>query len=269
MNINRDERAMREQDFHNQIAQDIVIDQLLIRESFEAPTAIENQYALSQIGNLEGKKILDLGCGAGEAAVYFASKGAVATGCDISGELLKIAQRVAKKNGVKLSILQVNAKALPYKNESFDFVFGNGVLHHVDLIPCVQEVHRVLKKGGLAIFVEPLPYNPIINIYRQLAKDVRSEDEKPLTFKQISKFKDYFQVVHHEEFWLLSLSIFLHFFFVRRWHPSKFRYWKKVIEEGESYRKSFSFLNAIDRWLLKHFSFLRPLCWNSVIVAKK
>ena len=60
MKTEQHDRVLRERDFHDRMAQEITNDQPLIRESFEAPTAIENQYALSQMGNLKGKKILDL-----------------------------------------------------------------------------------------------------------------------------------------------------------------------------------------------------------------
>lgn len=139
----------------------------------------------------------------------------------------------------------------------------------MDLLRTGKEVSRVLKKGGKALFVEPLPYNPAINIYRWMARDVRSEDERPLSFRQIHSLRPFFTRLRHTEFWLFSLLIFFHFFFIRRWHPSKVRYWKKVIEVGEEYRELFGRWQALDRFVLRVFPFLRPLCWNTVIVAEK
>lgn len=259
----------RERTFHDQWAQTININELLVRESFEAPTAIENQYALRQMGNLAQKHVLDLGCGAGEASTYFALQGAKVSGCDISSGFLKVAGDVAERYGVELELVQAEAGKLPFSDESFDIVFGNGVLHHVELTTAAQEVKRVLKKNGLGVFIEPLPYNPIINVYRQLAKGVRTEDEKPLTFKQIRDFGHNFSSLHHEEFWLFSLIIFLHFFFIRRWHPSKVRYWKKIIEVGEEYRGMFSNLNQLDRWVMKYLPIVKLLCWNTVLTVSK
>ncbi len=264
-----DDVIARERTFHDQWAETINVNELLVRESFEAPTAIENQYALRQMGNLAQKRILDLGCGAGEASTYFALQGANVTGCDISSGLLKVAGTVAERYGAKLELVQAEAGKLPFSDESFDIVFGNGVLHHVELSTAAQVVKRVLKKNGVAVFIEPLPYNPVINVYRHLAKGVRTEDEKPLSLKQIHDFGKNFSSLHHEEFWLFSLTIFLHFFFVRRWHPSKVRYWKKIIEVGEDYRRMFSYLNRIDRWVMKYLPILKPLCWTTVLVVNK
>jgi ubiquinone/menaquinone biosynthesis C-methylase UbiE len=258
-----------EKEFHNQWAENLRLEELLVRESFESPTAIENRYALSQMGDLRGKKILDLGCGAGESAVYFALCGAEVYGCDISNGLLEVAKQLAEKYNVHIEMITGSASSLPYKDAFFDCVFANGVLHHVRLGAALKEVSRVLKPGAKAVFVEPLAYNPVINIYRKMAEEVRSEHEKPLTLPQIYKIKNYFATFAHREFWFFSLFVFLHFFFVRGWHPSKVRYWKRVIEEGKNYEGMFSVLERLDRILLTCLPFLGWLCWNTVIVVTK
>jgi len=264
-----EDRLQREKQFHDEWAASINLDELRVRENFEAPTAIENRYALSEFGSLKGKKILDLGCGSGETSVYFALQGAQVFASDLSGGFLGVARALAGKFGIRLRPVQTDAGRLPFRDHSFDVVFGNGVLHHVDLARTAPEVHRVLKPGGKAAFVEPLPYNPVIHVYRALAKGVRTKDEKPLSLGQINGLREFFPTLRHREFWFFSLLIFLHFFFIRHWHPSKVRYWKKVIEAGEEYRSPFSFLQKLDHFFLKYFPFLRPLCWNTVIVVEK
>ena len=87
--------------------------------------------------------------------------------------------------------------------------------------------------------------------------------------KQLKEFGSVFTSFRHREFWLFSLFIFLHFFLVRRWHPSEVRYWKKVIEVGEEYRDIFSRLQRVDDFCLRHFSWLRYLCWNTVVEVVK
>ena len=72
-----------------------------VRECFEAPTALENQFILGQMGDLRGKKILDIGAGLGESSVYFALRGAQVTTTDISplmvSKILDLARRFAVK----------------------------------------------------------------------------------------------------------------------------------------------------------------------------
>ena len=265
----QDRRVAHEQEFHDRWADSIKVDELLVKEAFESPTAIENRYALSQLGNLQGKKILDLGCGAGEAAVYFATQGAESFACDISSGMVEVGLALAKKHGVRVHFSVVDAAHLPYPDGFFDLVFGNGVLHHVDHLACAKEVRRILKDEGKAAFVEPLPYNPVIGLYRKLAKEVRTDYEKPLSFSDVERMRPLFSSFHHKEFWLASLLIFGHFYLVRRWNPSKVRYWKKVIEAGYEYEDFFGRLQKLDEFLLRYFPFLRGLCWNSVIVAGK
>ena len=264
-----DKRIAHEKEFHDRWARDMKADELLVRESFESPTAIENRYALKMLGPLEGQKILDLGCGAGEAAVYFALSGAESYGSDISEGMVEVTRALAQKHNVHVNLSVAEAGRLPYPGGFFDFVFGNGVLHHVNFIACAEEVRRILKGSGRAIFVEPLAYNPAIQLYRRLAKEVRTDYEKPLNFGDIEKIKPFFSAFHHEEFWFLSLFIFAHFYFIRRWHPSKVRYWKKVIEAGYEYERFFARLQGMDKFLLKYFPFLRLLCWNTVLVGVK
>jgi SAM-dependent methyltransferase len=96
---------------------------------------------------------------------------------------------------------------LPWPDETFDFVYGNGVLHHVDIDRTVAEARRVLRPGGRCAFIEPLTYNPLIWLYRTLAKDVRTPDEHPLSIRQIRSVTRALEG-DHREFWLSALAIF-------------------------------------------------------------
>jgi hypothetical protein len=69
-------------------------------------------------------------------------------------------------------------------------------------------------------------------------------------------------------FWLNTLLIFILMAVVQFRSPNKERYWKKVIEEADTWAWLYRPLAALDRGLLKVLPFLRPLCWNVVIVGK-
>lgn len=263
------ERQSKEEAFHDDWAKDLNLDEVMVRESFEAPTALENHYVLEQLGELKGKRILELGCGAGEGGVYFALQGADVVATDISSGMVKVVDQVAEKHGVKVEAKRMTAEVIDYPNASFDIVYGNGVLHHVDFRKAVQEAARVLKPGGKAVFIEPLSYNPVIGIYRRIAKTVRTEDERPFRFKDLTEMRPYFSKSHHKEFWLFTLLIFMYFYVIERANPSQERYWKKVIKDAPKFSRTFRFLYALDRFFLKIFPPLRYFCWNTVIVLTR
>ena len=92
----------REAAFHDTWASETKLDDILVRECFEAPTAMENQFILQRMGDLHGKKLLDIGAGLGESSVYFALRGAEVTTVDISPQMVETALKLGARFGVKL-----------------------------------------------------------------------------------------------------------------------------------------------------------------------
>ncbi len=262
------ERAEVEEDYHDRWAEELHVEDLNVRLLFEAPTALDNEFILKKLGDLNGKRILDLACGFGEAAVYFALKGAQVSAFDISQGMVSLAEQLAEKHGVTIEAKKMHAESLAYEDDSFDIVYGYGALHHIDLEHSSAEIYRVLKKGGQAVFVEPLAYNPMLWFYRFLAKETRTSTEKPFLFSDLRHFKK-FSKVAHKEFWLLALLVYLDFFFIKRYHPSKVRYWRQVLVEGEKYRRLVGILKRIDSFLLRFVPPLRYLSSTSVIILQK
>ena len=126
-----------------------------------APTERE----LKLLGNLKGKKVLEIGCGGAQCGVAMAKKGAKVTGIDISNEQLKFAKILAEKNKVNMVFYQgdiVNLKQI--KSNTQDMVFTAWALHYVDnLKKCFEEVYRVLKKNGIFVLSTPHPFYNTIN----------------------------------------------------------------------------------------------------------
>ncbi len=259
------ERRRREAEFHDDWASAIDAETTLVDETFTSVTAVENRYILDTFGDLKGKRILDFGCGAAEGAIYFAKQGASAVGIDVSPGMLRAAQRLAEHHGVKIETRLVESDSIPADAGEFDFIYGNGVLHHVDIDRTRPELARTLAQSGTACFIEPLTYNPVIEVYRKMAETVRTADERPLKFPDIEAFRDHFGVVAHREFWLLTLSVFLKFFLVDRAHPAKARYWKKIYTDAERVAWFFEPLRRADAAILAAAPPLRRLCWNTVI----
>jgi SAM-dependent methyltransferase len=230
----------------------------------------EVRWAAEQLGNLEGKRLLDLGSGLGEAAVWFARHGAEVTALDISPGMLKIVTAVARLNDVSLTTVVGSASDLSWCDDaSFDIVYGANVLHHVDLEACLDEVHRVLRVGGRAVFWDPVQYNPVIQLYRRLATGVRTDDEHPLRVQDLRAIRERFGKVDTRGFWLTALLIFARFFLVDRIHPSADRYWKLVIERQDRHAGFLRRAHQVDRLLLRAVPQLRWLCWNIGVVCTR
>jgi SAM-dependent methyltransferase len=269
-NVASDEgRRGREAVFHDEWAKFIRPEELLVDEAFATATAVDNRYVLGQFGGLHGKRVLDYGCGAAEAGVFFAKQGAKVVGVDVSSGMLETARHLAAHHGVAIETRQVVSERIPADDREFDLVYGNGVLHHVNLRLARPELARVLKDDGKACFLEPLPYNPLINVYRRLAKEVRTPDEKPLTFKDVDQFRDNFASVTHREFWLTTLAVFLKFFLIERVNPNRERYWKKIYTDAARLEPLFLPLSRIDDWLLTRLPVLGRLCWITAITLSQ
>lgn len=107
---------------------------------------INKRIVAERFPDLTGKTALDLGCGYGVYAGYFASVGAETVGCDGSAEML----RLAREQHPHIRFDQADIlQPLPYADDSFDVILCNQVLMDVDPIaPLLGEVHRILKPGG-------------------------------------------------------------------------------------------------------------------------
>ena len=224
---------------------------------------------MSKLGSLKNKKILELGCGTGEASVFFSKRRAKVVATDVSAGMLKVAKKLSQKNQVYIKLKQCSAYKTPFSDESFDIIYAANLLHHVDVERVLREVQRILKKGGIFISWDPLAHNPIINIYRRIAINVRTEGEHPLKMSEIRLFRKYFSKVEYKTTWLITLIIFLKFFFIDRIDPNRERYWKKILIDHKKLEKTYLNLEKIDKFLLKNFPFLERYCWNIIVFAYK
>ncbi|HEY9907700.1 MAG TPA: class I SAM-dependent methyltransferase, partial [Thermosynechococcaceae cyanobacterium] len=236
---------------------------------FEACTAPENRFILKHLGDVRGKYLLDLGCGAGENSVYFGQKGARCVAADYSPGMVEVALKLAAANQVQVEGRVVNAMAINLPDNTFDIVYASNLLHHIpDPILALQEIHRVLKPGGKACFWDPLKHNPVINVYRRIATEVRTEDETPLNINIVSFVRSRFSKVQYDTFWIASLWIFLQFYLIEKVNPNKERYWKKIITEQARLEPLYRRLEKLDR-VLKKLPLMKRLAWNIAVVATK
>jgi SAM-dependent methyltransferase len=173
-------------------------DQLLMKAAtiarYRAPdatTVFPLEYAFHLLGGVNGKVILEYGCGDGLNTVVLATRGAKVIALDISAELLTLAKKRLEANDCRgVDLVLGSAHSLPLPDESVDIIFGMAILHHLDLDLAVSEVKRVLKKGGRAIFEEPIRNSKLLDRLRGLfpkRADV-SPCERPLTDEEIGNF---------------------------------------------------------------------------------
>lgn len=112
-------------------------------------------------------KVLEIGSGTGVFTSFFCKAGFNVHGIDISSDLLKKAKD-KDPSLARASLCTADAEKLPYKDKSFDAVVGVCVLHHLDIIPVLTEIKRVLKEGGLIVFSEPNMMNPQLMIQKNI-----------------------------------------------------------------------------------------------------
>ena len=163
------------------------------------------------------QKMLDFGCGMGEAAMCYAHVGYETYGFDICPGNIEHCQRLAEKYEFadRCHFSVQAAENLSYDDEAFDVVAGIDILHHIEIEPAIKEVHRVLKPGGRAIFREFVEV-PIFDKLRtnrlvtmvfpkdMSLEDHRTHDEKKLSKEDIQTVKSVFAEAKTHRFCLTS-----------------------------------------------------------------
>jgi ubiquinone/menaquinone biosynthesis C-methylase UbiE len=103
----------------------------------------------AQFGAMRGRRVLEVGVGAGTDHLRFARAGAVLSGIDLSEVSLETARRRLAREGLVSNLRPADAEALPFPDGSFDFVYSWGVIHHTPgTAQAAAEILRVLDAGG-------------------------------------------------------------------------------------------------------------------------
>ena len=177
---------------------------------------------MALLGDLQGKRVLDVGCGTGLWSVYLASLGADVTGIDVSGGSIDVARRRAALHGVsnRVRATRMSALALDFPDDAFDLIHGQDILHHLPGAPFAREMARVLAPDGHAVFSENCANNPLLMFARNrlcgrfgIAK-WSTDDEYPLTRQKIAEIGSTFRRTRVE----FPEFLFLHFFDAKLFH---------------------------------------------------
>lgn len=155
--------------------------------------------------SVKAKDLLDYGCSNGWMVEQYAELGAASiTGIDISET--GIAQAI-QRYGHLAKFYVGDAHNVPFPDESFDVVVGRSILHHLDFERALQEITRILRPGGRAIFIEPLGDNPAGKLIRCMTPKARTKDELPLSRAQICFADKLLGNQEHLFFNLLSVPV--------------------------------------------------------------
>lgn len=173
------ERIRREKAFHNERFAE---DNREAQDKYYEAIAHLNARMTSLICEaVAGKDVLEYGCAQGGASLQFAPLARSIHGIDISDVAIGQAQAAAAARGTTNATFSVaDAMETGIADDSFDTIFGSGIIHHLDTERSLRELHRLLRPGGVAIFKEPLGENVAINMYRRATPDARTVDEHPL-----------------------------------------------------------------------------------------
>jgi SAM-dependent methyltransferase len=113
---------------------------------------------LRVLGDLQGRDVLELGCGAAQWTRALAGVGARAVGVDLSERQLWHARRLAQNDGNTVRLVQGTAERLPFLDGTFDVAFcDHGAMVFARPTLTVPEAARVLRKGGLLAFCMSSP----------------------------------------------------------------------------------------------------------------
>ncbi|HMO34969.1 MAG TPA: class I SAM-dependent methyltransferase [Gemmatales bacterium] len=201
--------------------------------------------ALALLGELRGKRILDFGCGHGMASTLLARSGADVFAMDLSANFVHEAVTRALVNSTNVQGFVADGCRIPLRDHCLDGIWGVAILHHLHVVKAAQEIKRVLKPGGTAVFCEPWGGNPFLEWGRRNVPYVgkeRTPDEKPLQEQDLLQLRNFFSNMQVKHVQLLGMLR---------------RLWRKM--PG---------LSLLDRWdyaLLRHHPSLRTWCRYVVI----
>jgi SAM-dependent methyltransferase len=236
-------RYERERTFHNELYR-----QGLRPESsfYVINDRCEQRYDDLVTAVAPGDDVLEYGCGAGSKSFALAERGAHVTGIDLSETAIEVARAEAARRDLPVTFVPMNAEHLEFDDHSFDLICGSAILHHLDLDRAGDEIRRTLRPGGRAVFLEPLGFNPLINLYRRLTPKHRTPDEHPFVERDFVTLGRYFGDVRVEVFVLVALLAL----------PLRGR---------RSFDGLLRRLNAVDAWLVRRFRWIRRFAWTFVV----
>ncbi len=135
-----------------------------------------------ELGNVAGLRILEVACGRGGFVRELARSGAHVTGCDFSLTALRVGQAKlrAQGNGTSAALIQGDAQALPFADESFDVIVSCETIEHVpDVRKALREMWRIARPGAKLFLTTPNYANlmGLYDLYARVRHPGRRDDQ--------------------------------------------------------------------------------------------
>lgn len=167
-------------------------------------------HSFAQFTRWRGKRVLEIGVGAGTDHIQFGRAGAILTGVDITSAAIELNKKRFELEGLDSHLQQADAENLPFEAETFDLVYSWGVIHHTpDTQKAADEIYRICKKGGkicvmiyhrysllvfaLYLYHGLLKVRPLKTFSDVLANHLESKGTKAYTVKEAKKMFERFK----------------------------------------------------------------------------
>jgi SAM-dependent methyltransferase len=150
------------------------------KEYLQGKLSLRHQKAVEYLAIRPGEVILDIGCGRGELVRACNEKGGNSVGIDYSSAAIRISRR-GRDN---IALIQASATALPFRKETFDKVLMLDIVEHLsldDLLICLRDVSRVLKKDGHILIHTPNQWGDSLStFYHKVSSIFRTSPRKEI-----------------------------------------------------------------------------------------
>jgi len=168
---------------------------------------------------LNGRDVLEVGCGTGTDSVLLAANGARVFAYDVSREAVRIATERARAHGLarRVQFRVACSPAEAYPGQRFDVIFGNAVLHHLNLDEFMKSLRCCMHPQTVCVFREPVVLSTWLRWLRRCIPwypNGRSPDERPLGLDELSQLARQFHDVQVYPFEVCS----------RLWHLCRSRF---------------------------------------------
>jgi len=201
--------------------------------------------------HIAGRAALEVGCADGLVSKQVSDLGAqYVLGIDVSQDFISKAKSLERPGKLEFKCADAGE---PIEG-TFEVIFGRSILHHIEYRKVLKNLfNNNLKPGGLMVFMEPLGENPLIRVYKRVARSAHTPDEQSFLRSDLQWFKSTFA----------QLKI----------HPFNFVSLPAGVISSLVFRNPDNLLlrlsDRVDEWFARNINFLTPYFRHCIVVIRK